>query len=141
MALQFQLAKTPLPSDLPFFNYSGTDIPADVAVSIDTVNVLGNAGVSGIGIVPVAATGNVTIGVTQTVIKAGSSGPVRTCGIAVTTADGAITAGTVVDASAAASKVGFAKAHTAAKAQLGIALSTAADLDPVLVLVCPALNA
>jgi hypothetical protein len=138
MALQFQLAQTPSLSDLPFYNYSGADIPSGISVSIDTVNLLGNAGVPGIGIVLPAASGNPVVGVTQEIIKAGSYGRVRTGGLAQTTASGAITAGTFVDAEIT---TGFAKVHVAAKAQIGMAMTTAANGDPVLVLVAPALNA
>ncbi len=138
MALQFQFAQTPLASDLAVYNYTGSDIASGIAVSVDTTNVLGNAGVNGIGVIVPAASGNAVIGVTQETIKAGSYGRLRPLGVAATTANGAITAGQPVDATVT---TGFAKAHVAGKAQLGIALSTAADGDPVLVLVVPAFNA
>lgn len=138
MSLQFQFANTPNQSDLPFYNYSGADIPAGISVSIDATNTIGTNPNYGIGIILPAASGNAVVGVTMEVIKAASYGRVRCGGIAQTTANGAITAGTFVDATIT---TGFAKVHVAAKAQLGLALSTAADGDPVLVLVVPALNA
>jgi hypothetical protein len=142
MALQFQLSNAPSESDFAFFNYSGSDIPAFVSVQADAVNVVGTNPNEGIGIVPVAVTGNVVIGVTMEVIKAGSYGRVRCFGpIAQTFADGVVTANGIVDGSATASRIGFAKAHAAGKNQLGIALSTAADQDPVLVMLVGGFNA
>ena len=50
MALQFQLSNTPGATDYPFYNYSGTDIPAFVAVQADAVNVLGTGANYAIGV-------------------------------------------------------------------------------------------
>lgn len=142
MALQFQLASTPCATDFPFYNYSGTDIPAGVSVQADAVNILGAAGVPGIGVVPVGATGNVIVGVTMEVIKAGSYGRVRCFGpIVQTFSDGVCTANGIVDGSATASRIGFAKAHAAGKFQMGIALNTTIDQDPVLVMLVGGFNA
>lgn len=142
MALQFQLSNTPGATDYPFFNYGVTDIPAFVSVQADATNVIGTNPNEGIGIVVVGATGNVVIGVTMEIVKAGSYGRVRCFGpIAQTFADGAISANGIVDGSATASRIGFAKAHAAGKNQLGIALSTAIDQDPVLVMLVGGFNA
>jgi hypothetical protein len=150
MALtNFQFSNTPSLDDQPFFNYTAVDIPAFTPVSPDTVNVLGGlattgpltgTAVQGVSVVPVAAIGNVVIGVTMEIIKAGNSGRVRALGPLVPlVADGAIVAGVTVDASSTAGR--SAKSHTAAKFQIGVALSTAADADPVLVMLLGALNA
>ncbi len=138
-----QLGQIPSTTDQPYRNYSGTDIPSNVAVSVDATNQIGPIGNEGVGIIPVAASGNVVIGVTMETIKAGSEGRVRALGpTAWMKADGAITAGAYVDASAAATKVGWAKAHAAGKATIGIALNSAdADGDFVLVMLVGGFNA
>ena len=145
MALNAQLANTPSGEDYAFKNYTGSDIPANVAVSVDTTaaNVISPTNlVDAIGVIPVAASGNPVVGVTMEIIPAGRVGRVRCGGVAPMFADGAITAGTFVDASAAATKVGYAKVHVAAASTLGMALSTAtADGDPVLVLIAQGRNA
>jgi Uncharacterized conserved protein (DUF2190) len=138
-----QISQTPSQTDQPYRNYGGTDIPANVAVSVDATNQIGPVGNEGVGIIPVAASGNVVIGVTMEKIKAGEQGRVRALGpTAWMQADGAITAGTYVDASAATNKVGWVKAHAAGKATIGIALNgAAADGDLVLVMLVGGFNA
>ncbi len=140
MAFNSQLASLP-GLDIPVYNYSGsTTIAAGTAVSVDSTNVLGTSGVNeGVGVIPIAAVGNVSIGVAVDAIPPLSYGRIRVSGQVAMTADGAITAGAVVDGSNTANKT--AKSHTATKAQIGIALSTAADGEPVLVLLSLANNA
>lgn len=140
MALNTQL--TSLPGlDIPVFNYSGsTTIAAGTAVSVDSTNVISTSGVNeGIGVIPIAAVGNAVIGVAMESIGPGAYGRVRVAGQVQMTADGAITAGGVVDGSNTSGKT--AKAHAAGKFQVGVALSTAADGEQVLVLLCLANNA
>lgn len=149
MAINFQGAGAPSHSDFTFKNYSAsTDIAANVAVKMDTTNVLNGTDnatwgtVDTPGVIPVTGDGQLVVGVTMEIIKAGQTGRVRTAGIAPMLADGAITAGVAVMASSTALKVGFAKAQTAALAQIGYSLNTTAnDSEPVLVLVAIAKNA
>lgn len=149
MAINFQGASAPSYSDFTFKNYNAsTDIGANLAVKLDTTNVLDGTdngtwgAVDTPGVIPVTGDGDIVVGVTMETIKAGGVGRVRTAGIASMSADGAITAGAAVMASSAGGKVGFAKAQTAGKAQIGIALNTtSADSEPVLVLVSLAKNA
>ena len=54
MPLHYQLAHTPLPTDLPYTNYRDADIAAGLAVTIDAQNLLGVAG-DGIGVMIPAA--------------------------------------------------------------------------------------
>ena len=139
-----QLAQTPNNNDQPFFNYGGTDLPVGIAIALDSTNIVGASGsAQGIGVMLAAASGDPVIGVTMETIPAGGYGRVRALGpICAMTADGAITAGTYVDASAVASKKGFAKAHAAGKATIGIALNPAsADGDLVLVMLVGGFNA
>jgi hypothetical protein len=143
MTVTWQLAKTPLPSDLPFYNYGGTDIPADTAVMLDTTNIMGTAG-DGVGVaLPTAAAAiPLGVGVTQETIKAGgSAGRVRTQGIAQVTALCVINAGQVVQMSTTAGHLGQVEAKGAGNPQLGIALTSAQDGDSLLVLLQFANNA
>ena len=138
MALNAQVSSNPSLDDFPFFNYGATDIPAFVTVKVDPANTVG-AGQEGIGITLTSNTtdGDTNIGVTTQIIKAGTSGLVRTAGLAVCIADGAITAGSWVYAAGAdAGKVGYVKLDPAAssKPTVGLALSTAVDGDQVLVM-------
>lgn len=130
-----QLAQTPSYGDFPFHNYGVTDIVPNVAVKVDASNDL-SANSKGIGIAVIAtAATDAPIGVTLETIPAGGSGRVRTQGIVQMFADGAITAGAYVDASATSLKVGFAKAHVSGQCTVGIALNaTTSDSDLVLVL-------
>ncbi len=140
--LNVQLSQTPGATDYAFVNNHATDdIPAGRFVAVDASNLVGVGLHDGIGIKVIASTGDPTIGVTMETIKAGGgTGRVRCPGpIAALQSDGAITAGTYVEASAAADKVGFAKAAENNKSAGGIALNTsAADGDLVLVLLSSA---
>jgi len=73
-------------------------------------------------------------------IPAGKTGRVMYIGAYPMIAEGAITAGNFVQVSDTAAKMGRAKLCGAATIQLGQALSTAADGDPVLVLIRVAKN-
>ena len=138
-----QLASTPLPSDLPFYNYGVSDIPANTVVILDAANTVNNAvpGNTALGAKLPATGGNpsLALGVTMEILKVGQTGRVRTQGIAIVTCDGAVTAGAAVDASPTVA--GAAKAHVAAKNSLGQALISAADTEQTLVLINPAPNA
>jgi hypothetical protein len=143
MALPFQVASTPLPTDLPFTNYGAGDIPSNVAVIIDAQNVLGLAG-DGVGITLPAAGGPgipYAFGVTMERIRPGASGRVRTQGEVVCKSDGAVAAGTRVCVSVAQNKAGFVRATAPGEPQLGLALTSSTDGDEVLVLLQPASNA
>lgn len=135
--LNFQVAETPSYGDFPFKNYSTTDtIAKGIFVVCDTTNVLGaTASADGIGIAVPAGDGTAAaVGITMESIGPGAVGRVRCYGIAVTTADGVITAGDLVQATNDTSKVGFAKTLGATKYCSGQALNTCADGDPCIVL-------
>ncbi len=137
-----QLAQTPLASDETFKNYSGSDIPANTAVALDTTNYVGDSlGTTIPGIILPATGGNpsLCVGITMDKIKAGQVGRVRPLGTAYAIANGTITPGQTVDADV--TTAGRILAHTAAKASLGQARSGGASGDPILVFVNPALNA
>lgn len=140
MALwNIQLSTAPSLNDFAFKNNTGSDIASGVCVIIDATNALSSALTDdGISVKLPTADGQLSVGVTMEIIKNGNVGRVRTGGMAVVTASGVVTAGGPVMAESATGK---GKAAGAAKAQVGIALSTAADADPLLVLVCPAFNA
>lgn len=130
MAFNAQLATTPAYTDFPFHNYGVTAIAAETPVSVDATNVLGGVN-AGVGVIPVAALGNPVIGIAMESIPAGGNGRVRCFGpICSGVADGTITAGGGIDASVTASR--SVKAHTDGKSQVGLALSTALDGEPVL---------
>lgn len=145
MAIQDQIAKTPLASDEAAFNYSGTDIPSDTVVIQDATNAIGDGTHYAPGVSLPATGGNpgIAIGITQEVIKANAAFPgrIRTTGLAWTTAHGAITAGQWVEASPTAGHAGQVRAHTAGQPTVGQAVSTAADADPVLVRIVQSPNA
>ena len=122
-------------------NNSGSDIAEGVPLSIDAANAIGTlAFANAIPVVVIAANGNACVGVSQMIIPAGGTGTARVLGAQKMVSDGAITAGGIVDGSATVGK--GAKAHAAGKAQLGMALTTSADGEDVLVLLgVGALNA
>lgn len=139
-----QMASFPTVYDFPVYNASAsTDIPAGSCLSIDSGNLMSNSlsSVTAICVVasPTGSNPAVSIGIAVETIKAGSHGRCRgPGGIAVAICDGAVTAGTVVDASTAVA--GSVKAHTAAKYSIAVALATGADTDTIPVLVtgpCP----
>jgi len=135
--LNFQVASTPSYGDFAVKNYSTTvTIPSNVFVVCDTTNVLGAvSSADGIGVMLPSGDGTqVGIGITMESIAPGATGRIRSLGTAVTTADGAITAGGFVQATNDSNKVGFAKALAANATASGVALNTAADGDPCLVL-------
>lgn len=134
-----QVPSTPNYSDFPFYNYSTTvTINASEAVSVDGTNHVGGSN-EGVGIIKTAASGNVSIGIAMENIAPLSYGRVRCGGLAQAIADGTIAENGIVDGSATAAR--GVVAHTAGKAQLGIALTGAADGDNVLILLAPANNA
>jgi hypothetical protein len=143
MPVHFQLASTPLPTDLPYTNYRDVEIEAGRAVVIDAQNVLGDAG-DGIGIMmPPAGPQPVpyAFGVTMEKIRARSNGRVRTQGLVVCKADGPIAPGMRVCMSTVAGKVGWVRAKTPGEPQLGLAQTAAVDGDDIILLVNPATNA
>lgn len=144
MAVNFQEASTPLPGDLPFYNYTGTDIGPNLGVIPDPTNIVGTAG-DGLGVTlpPTSATIFLGVGVTMETVKAGgSAGKVRTAGIAVMLAFAAYNPGQVLQLCGTAGSLGFAQAQAGGKAQIGIALSASgANGDQILVLLQPANNA
>lgn len=122
-------------ADEVYKNYSASDIPAGTAVLQD--------GTYDDGIVVPTAGGGVakTIGVTVENIPAGGRGRVATYGIAPATAHGAVDAGTAVQVSDTALHLGQVKTCGAATTQLGVAVNTAADGEPVRVRIFVAKNA
>lgn len=136
-----QVAKTPLPTDIPVINLSGADIPADAPVHVDTTagNQMGTGTNQGIPIIPFATDTIPCLGTTMEIIKNGASGRVRPVGIGTGVCDGGVTAGTFVDPSATANR--SIKTHVAAKCSLGIALATGADGETIPFLYAIAKNA
>ena len=129
--------------DLPFFNYSVTDIPSGTAVLMDAANPASGDSPGGV-VIPTGSGGVVgTIGVTIETIVANAAQPgrVRVNGVALCTSDGSITTGTEVQASDTGGKVGRVKTCAAATTQLGIALNTTVDGDILRVLIAVAKNA
>ena len=122
-------------------NYGGTDIPAGTGVLLDTTNVQGSNAAPGV-VVPTSGGGVLrTAGIAMETIPAGKNGRVMYAGGYPMIADGAITAGDFVQVSDTAGKMGRAKVCAAATQQLGKAWGTAADGDPVLVIIDTAKNA
>lgn len=142
MAVYEQLSSTPSYGDFPFKNYSGSTISANLAVIIDTSNVVSPTGTNNAaGIAVPGSAGVPVVGVTVVDIAAGATGLVRTSGIALIKCEGTITAGTMVQVSTTSSKVGWAKAQTSATAQIGMAVTSSTDGELIAVLLQPAKNA
>lgn len=145
MTYNVQMAGTPGYTDLPFFNYAVTDIPAGCCVKIDAANAIkaANPSIEGIGVLITDTAGDVVVGVTVDIIKASQSGRVRCpAPIAVCLADGTVTANTYVMASGTGTtKKGYVKTQTTGLATAGIALTGAADTEPVLVMLSNGKNA
>ncbi|MFI0433148.1 MAG: capsid cement protein [Candidatus Nanopelagicales bacterium] len=142
MAVYEQISSTPSLGDFPFKNYGGSTVAANLAVIIDTSNVVSPTGTNNAaGIALPGSAGVSVVGVTTADIAAGATGIVRTSGIALIKCEGAITAGTMVQASATALKVGWAKAHSAAAAQIGMAITSSTEGELIAVLLQPAKNA
>jgi hypothetical protein len=120
-------------ADLPFKNYSGSDIPSGTGVLFDTVNKGDVNNAAGI-VVPTAAGGVVkTAGVTIERIPAGQSGRVRMLGAAVCVASGTLNPGDFVQVDDTGGLLGNVKAIAATNEILGRVLSAAVVGDPVLV--------
>lgn len=142
-----QAASFPNAQRIPAYNASGTDIPANTAVIVDSTNTMNNSASTPQTAIAVAlpATGgnpSLCIGITASVIPAGGNGIVAGPGqIQPAVADGVITAGNICDASPTGGKAGMVKAHTSGQPSIGIALATSADGDTIPVLVTPAQNA
>lgn len=137
-ANDFIYATTPLASDLVVKNTEASaDIAAGNVVKLDATNVVsGTQGHIGALLGTVAATSCLGIAVEN--IPNGKTGRVRPLGIAQAVASAAISAGAIV-AAAASAKVAT---QTSAQAQLGYALTAAAnDGDKILILVSLARNA
>lgn len=143
-ALNIQLAENGHANDFPFQNYTGTDIPPNTLVAVDTTYYVHSTNTQdGIGVIPAApsADGSAAIGVTLVTIKAGSgagvageAGRVRCLGpLAVVTATGTVAIGAAVMADH--TNPGNVKTYTSALYQVGIAL-TAADttLDQIVIM-------
>ena len=126
--------------DLPAHNYGGTDIPAGTGVLLDTVNIQGSNAAPGV-VVPTAAGGVLaTFGIAIETIPAGKNGRVRVYGGYPMICDGAVAVGAFVQISDTAGKMGRVKTKGAGLIQLGQALGTGADGDPILVLIDKAQN-
>lgn len=143
MAQYNQMGATPNPyTDIPVKNYGGSTLPANTAVIVDTSNVISPTSSNTFPGVAVPGSAGVPVaGVLVADIAAGASGLLRTGGVALIKCEGSITAGTLVQASTTSGKVGWAKALTSAKAQIGMALSSSTDGELILVLLQPANNA
>jgi len=127
--------------DVTMKNNGLTDIPAGSGVLFDTANP--QSGDTPPGCVLPTASGGVagTAGITVEIIKAGGTGRVRFNGTYPGVADGSITAGGYVQVSDTTAKLGRVKAKGGAVEQLGQALNTASDGQPVLVFVSKAATA
>lgn len=123
--------------DLQVTNYSGADIPPNVAVKLDTT--AGNY----LGVLPLtSADAGKAIGVTIDKLKAGRPGRVRMLGSVTMLCDGAVAVGGIVKASVVtAGREGFALATTAGAAQLGRALTAGVSLGEALIWLEPSTNA
>lgn len=134
MAQYNQLASTPAYFDLPVKNYGVSTLSANLAVIIDTSNVVSPTSTNdAIGVAVPGSAGVPVLGVTLADIPAGATGLVRVVGVAAVKCEGSITAGTLVQASTTSSKVGWAKAQTSATAQIGMAVSSSTDGELILV--------
>lgn len=140
MAIVNQFATTPSYADLPFKNTGGSTLAAGTPVKVDSANAISASNLAaGVGVVGPAADGDVCFGVCLEAIAAGAAGRVRTAGTVISVADGSVTAGTFVMASATAGK--FVKTQGAGTPAVGVAMSTAADGEDVLVLLAVSHNA
>lgn len=133
--------------DFPAANYGATDIPEGRIVLVDTANIQTTSQAMGVKL-PIAAGGVAkTFGITVTNLPAKNPltnprvGLVRIAGSYSVIADGAITAGDYVQASDTINKEGYAKVCGAGIEQVGQAVYTVADGEPVEVLICKARNA
>jgi hypothetical protein len=137
-ANDFSYASIPLATDVAVKNTEASaDIPAGSVVKLDaTKPISGTQGVP--GVLLTTASTEYPLGVAMETIKNGKQGLVRPIGVAQVVANAAVAVGAVVMPGAS----GKVATQTAAKPQVGIALTaTAADNDKLLVLIQPAFNA
>lgn len=147
MSYFVQLLETGHQNDYGVQNYSGTDIPANYLVMVDTTYYLGNSSspvgpADGIGVALPSGSGVRCIGVTLEIIKAsaagagtaGNGGRVRFFGpqaVMLATAAIAINAQVMADGTTA----GLVKTYTSSAVILGIALSQASTAqDQILIM-------
>jgi len=127
--------------DLTFKNYGASDIAANLVVLVDGSNVPPTKEPGGV-VLPTASGGVAgTLGITVETIKAGGVGRVRVAGVCSVKANGAVTYGQLLQASDTTAKLGWVKTCGAATRQIGLALATASDGEPVPVLIAHAANA
>lgn len=158
MTDSLQMSTQAIDLDYQFQNYQAADIAAYSGVIVDAANAIsvsnaGGGGPDGIAVkLPAAATGAVLVGVTQETLRGTTfaattapssypSGRVRCAGpITKMIASAAITAGTIVMSDATGN--GTIITQSAAKAQIGVALTTAVNSgDEVVVMLSQANNA
>ncbi len=147
MSYFVQFSETGHANDYAFQNYTGTDIPANYLVQVDTTYYLGPSSTptgpgDGVGVMLPSGLGVRCIGVTLEVIRANSSGAgyaglagrVRCFGpLAVGIATAAIAINAQVEADSGTA--GLVKTYTSAAVVLGIALSQAQTaLDQILIM-------
>jgi hypothetical protein len=138
MAVTWQFANTPLPSDIPVVNYGVTDIPAFTAVVIDTTNYIQSATANdGIGVkLPTTnSASQYCCGVLMETAKAGGTAArMRTQGLVKCVASGAVTVGQAVNIEDASGHEGQVETLDTGDPMMGLAVSTAADGEDVLIL-------
>jgi len=127
--------------DVTCQNYGVTDIPANTAVLFDTSNPPSGAGVFGVVVPTTSGAVTPVAGITVERIPAGGQGRLRMLGGGVTTASGSITVGDTLQVDSASGKEGRVKTQTSATQQIGLALNSAADGDPITVWIFIAKNA
>jgi hypothetical protein len=142
MALNLQIAENGYDLDMPVANYSGTDIPANFLVQIDTTYYnSASQTIDGLGVILPSGGGVRCVGVTLEIIKAGAAagtpgtaGRVRFFGpLAVCIATAAINVNAQVMADN--TTPGNVKTYASAAVVLGIALTQAgAAGDQILVM-------
>ena len=143
-----QFANTPGVLKIGVKNKTGATLKAGTAVVLDTNNLIADASATTDGIYVAAPSGTDgaagVIGVLLADVIDGATGdavPRSSGAIVAMKADGSITAGAQLMAttdSSAGHTPGDAKTLSGGRPQLGLALTTAADLEQVLVLLCDA---
>jgi hypothetical protein len=132
-------------NEVPFFNLSGSDIPAFTVLSLDTVNTLGvqlaaNPGEVGVACVPAPIAGSpIPVGVSIADTPAGYQGTMQIYGWIYVVADGAIAVGAFVAPST--TTAGRVITTPGAVPCLGVNMSTTtagADLTMVQIAICKA---
>ena len=142
MGLNLQIAENGYDIDLPAANYTGTDIPANYLVQVDTTYYnSASQTIDGVGVALPTGSGVRCVGVTLEIIKAGSAagtpntaGRVRFFGpLAVCIATAAINVNAQVMADNGTA--GYVKTYASSAVVLGIALTQAgAAGDQILVM-------